>query len=153
MLSIPQIRCVGRFGISARSAADGAGRVRVMAAVEPQLGLWRGVGQRAVAQALHPGGPCGLGHGRLTGGLALAEAAQRGQRDACILHLVRAQKGGFGQVEQAGFVLEHQPPAFLPDMPVLAMGEDGGTKAGGLCLDHLEGLVLLAADDDGDAAL
>ncbi len=40
---------------------------RVVAAVEPEFDLRRGFDQRAVAQALHPGGPVGAGHGGLAG--------------------------------------------------------------------------------------
>jgi hypothetical protein len=38
-------------------------------------------------------------------------------------------------------------------MPVLAVGEDRGAKPVRTRLDHLERVVLLAADDHGDAAL
>jgi hypothetical protein len=54
----------------------------------------------------------------------MAQGAQRGERGARVLDLVRAGQGGQRQVEKPGFILEDQPPAFFPDMPVLAMGEE-----------------------------
>ena len=95
---------------------------RVVAAVEPELGGAGGLDQRAVAQALEPGRPFRLRDRGGAGGLVGAERAQRGERDAGVRHLMRADQAGAGQVEQAGLVEEGHAAVLLPDLPV-AVGD------------------------------
>ena len=124
-----------------------------MPAIEPQLGLRRGLGQRAAAQPLHPRGPFGAGDGGLLRGLAQPKVAQHGQRGARVLDLVRAGQVGQRQIGQPGFVLEHQPPAFLDRVPVLPLRDQGRTHARGAGLDHLHRRVGLRSDHAGHPAL
>jgi hypothetical protein len=132
---------------------DGAAGGGVVAAVEPELDARRGLGQRAGAQALHPGGPFGAGDGGVEGGLARAQVAQGRECRAGVLDLVGAGQVGQRQVEKPAFVLEGQPAAFGIGVPVLAVDEERRAEPGGAGLDHLERVFLLRADDAGGAAL
>ena len=123
-----------------------------MAAVEPQLHLGGEVHQGSNAQALHPGGPGGAGHGSLAGGGVKAQMAQGGNGGAGVLDLMRTGQVGQRQVQQAGFVLEHQAAILLGDVPVLTIGEQRRAHAGGLALDHGQPFVGLRANDHRDAA-
>ncbi|MPL60817.1 hypothetical protein SDC9_06379 [bioreactor metagenome] len=126
---------------------------RVVPAVEPQLDPRHTVGQRAAAQPLHPGGPFGAGNRRLAGPGIEAQQAQRGNRGAGVLDLMRAGQHRQRQIKQPGLVLIDQPAALLEGMPVLAMHEERRADPGGAGLDHLERRLFLRADDAGHAAL
>jgi hypothetical protein len=119
----------GAFRQAAHVIGNGAGRVRVVPAVEPKLGLRRASCQRPLAQALHAGGPGGVPHGGLAGCLAVVRGAQRGKRGARVLDLVRAGKGRAAAGREARFRPgKTNRPRSFPDMPVLAMGEDRGAE-------------------------
>ncbi len=101
---------------------------------------------------MQAGRPFGVCHGGLNGRFVKTQLAQGGDGDTGVLDLVRADQGGQGQVQQAGFILIDQATAFFPNMPVLAMHHQRRAKAVGGGLDHLQGLVRLRSDNAGHAA-
>ena len=70
----------------------------------------------------------------------------------CVLDLMRAHQVGQRQVQQAAFVLIDQTTAFLVDVPVLTIGDQGRAKAHRGVLDDLHRLVRLRTDHHGHAA-
>ncbi len=150
---MPQISCVSRSNMEASVAASAA----------PPAGLWPPSSQSSIPGALVASGPrrrrcIRAGHSARViaasqAGSGVFEQAQRRQRGAGVLDLVRADQRGARQVEKAGFVLEDQAAAFLPDIPVAPEGEHRGGEAVGLGLDHPGDLGGLRADHDRHAGL
>ena len=126
---------------------------RVVAAIQPQLDLRGRSGQRAMAQALHAGGPFGLCHRSLAGGVVKPKLAQRGNRSPGVLNLVRAGQVGQRQVQQALLILIDQPTALGMGVPVLTVGHQRCTKALGAGFDHRKAIVHLRADDTRNKTL
>lgn len=129
------------FGGQARERFDdGLRGGGVVATIEPEVAAdsIRHVNQRASLEPLHPGGPFGAGDGGLARILSETEMAQGGQNRARVHDLVGTDEVGQGQIKQAGFILEDQPTAFFPDLPVLTMDEEWRAEAGGAGLDHLD---------------
>ncbi len=108
-----------------------------VAAVEPELGPAGRVDQRSATETLHPRGPGHIGHRRCARVFAEPEMPQGGERGARVLYLVFARERRHRQIKQPGFILEHEPPAFFPDVPVLTMGQQRRSGAGGNTLDHV----------------
>ena len=65
----------------------------------------------------------------------MTKDAERGDGGAGVLDLVRAGKGGQGQVKQAGFILIDQAAPFSCDVKMLAVGKDRSGKAARARLD------------------
>ena len=102
-----------------QGGGDGGTACGIVAAIQPKFHPRRAIDQRAVAQALHAGGPIGLCHGSL--GIAHTKVAQRHDRGTCVFDLVRAGQVGQGQVQQAVIILKDQATAIFKCVPVLAV--------------------------------
>ena len=133
---------------------QGPSRVGIVAAVQPKVRAARAGlgGQRACGQALEPGRPVGRGDATAQRVLVDAPVAQRqgrGDRQAGVLVLIAAEEARRGQVEQAILGLHQQPAALLPRVEIPAHERHRRTLRLGFGLDHRQGFIHLARNDDG----
>ena len=126
---------------------------RVVAPVEPELGLGRLIRKRPFTQPLHPGGPFCPGNRSLIGRIAKFKIAQRGQSSPGVVDLMRPRQVREGQVAQSGVIGIDKPPAFFLHVPVLTVNQQRRANTGRLLFDHLKRRILLRTDDAGYATL
>ena len=129
----------------------------VVTAIEPDLGPLPDISvERAVAQALKPRRPFGVGQPLLDGanrqGIAKGDA-RRGDGSTCIVDLMPAVEARQRQVDQPRCGLEDQPAMLLEHVEVAAEHMQRRADLLGARFDHLERFPLLAADDAGHARL
>ena len=120
----------------------------VVAAVQPKFPIRRQqIGQAAV-QALQPCGPFGAGQ---AGGIVRqGGGTQGGDRDAGVVLLEQAGKGGRRRFDAAGCVGVAESRASAGDVPVAAAQFDRDIQRGGVIEQDAANLVRLRADGDRD---